>query len=47
MSKNPQVHQISRFGALFENSKKILKRGFLAMTKKSIFQPLEVKILQK
>jgi hypothetical protein len=36
----PLFCDLTRFGALFKNSKKNLKRGFLAMTKKINFSTL-------
>jgi hypothetical protein len=42
MPKNPGVQKISLFGALFDNSKNFLKRGFLALTTKINFSTLRI-----
>jgi hypothetical protein len=48
MSENPRVQKISRFRDFLKFWKKIWTGVFLALTtKKSIFRPLELRILQK
>jgi hypothetical protein len=47
MPKNPGVQKISLFGALFDNSKKFLKRSFLALTKKINFSTLRIENFAK
>ena len=46
-SITPRVQKIRRFGTLFEKSKKISKRGFLALTKKINFSTLRIENFAK
>ena len=46
-SLTPRIQKIMRFGTLFDKSKKISKRGFLALTKKINFSTLRIENFAK